>query len=127
MSEAPKADPDPVEPGVVPADLTSRRRALGDSLTSARKRHDPPPESSARSRALGTAFKVGVDLVAGLLVGGLLGWYLDAWLGTKPVMFLLFIALGAAAGIRNIFRQAYRMNREAQGGSDDQAGGAGGT
>jgi len=127
VTDEPKTEPGTVEPGVNPADLTSRRKAHGESLASARRRYDPPPEESQRSRALGMAFKVGVDLVAGLLVGGFLGWYLDSWLGTKPILFLLFIALGAAAGIRSIFRQAYRMNREAGGGPNETAGGAGGT
>ncbi len=63
---------------------------------------------------MGMAFKVATEFVAGLLVGGGIGWYLDKWLGTKPAFFLLFFALGAAAGMMNVFRQAYRMNREMQ-------------
>lgn len=66
------------------------------------------------------AFRIATELLAGLLVGGVIGWYLDAWLGTSPLMFLLFLALGAAAGTRNVFRFAYRMNRLAQG-LDDEA------
>lgn len=60
------------------------------------------------------AFKVATEFLAGLLVGGGIGWYLDDWFGTRPVLFLLFFALGAAAGMLNVFRQAYRMNREMQ-------------
>jgi len=60
------------------------------------------------------AFKVATEFLAGLLVGGVIGWYLDQWFGTRPVLFLLFFALGAAAGMLNVFRNAYRMNREMQ-------------
>jgi len=73
------------------------------------------------------AFRVATEFVAGLLVGGAIGWFLDDWLGSAPVFFLLFLALGAAAAMTNVFRQAYRMNREmADAGKTDGAGDAGG-
>ena len=102
------------DPDAKPADLDSRRQALGDLLEGARKRNDPPPESTARGSALGTAFKVATEFLAGLLVGGGMGWYLDKWLGTEPFLFLLFFALGAAAGMLNVIRHAIRMNRDVQ-------------
>lgn len=60
--------------------------------------------------AMGMAFRVGVELVAGLAVGGALGWFLDGWLGTRPFLMLIFFALGAAAGMMNVFRTARAMN-----------------
>ncbi|WP_436642931.1 AtpZ/AtpI family protein [Microbaculum sp. FT89] len=118
MNEAPESGPGTVKPAASPADLDGRRKALGASLEGARRRHEPPPETSARGSALGTAFKIATEFVAGLLVGGGIGWYLDYWLGTRPFLFLLFLALGAAAGFMNVFRQAYRMNRDMQAGAD---------
>lgn len=61
------------------------------------------------------AFRIATELLAGLILGGVIGWFLDDWLGTKPFLFLVFFALGAAAGMLNVFRYAYRMNRAAQG------------
>lgn len=118
MSDAPRTGPGSVDPAAKPADLDGRRKALGASLEGARRRHEPPPEVSARGSALGTAFKIATEFVAGLAVGGGIGWYLDQWLGTRPFLFLLFLAFGAAAGFMNVFRQAYRMNREAQAEAD---------
>ena len=43
-------------------------------------------------------------LPACLLVGFLIGDYLDEWLGTKPVLTLIFFLLGAAAGFVQVFR-----------------------
>ncbi len=60
--------------------------------------------------AMGLAFRVGVELVAGLAVGGAMGWFLDGWLGTRPFLMLIFFALGAAAGMLNVFRTARAMN-----------------
>ena len=53
---------------------------------------------------IGFAFRVGTDLVAGLVVGVGIGLLLDYWLGTKPWFLILFFLLGAAAGFLNVFR-----------------------
>ena len=60
-----------------------------------------PPKS-----ALGLAFRVAVELVSAVAVGVGIGWLLDQWLGTRPWLMLLFIVLGFAAGILNVYRQA---------------------
>lgn len=49
-------------------------------------------------------FRAGVEVVAALVVGAGLGWFLDRWLGTFPWLFLLFFVLGSAAGILNVYR-----------------------
>ncbi len=67
-------------------------------------------EPTTPSTATGQAFRVGVELAAGLAVGGAIGWFLDGWLGTRPFLMLLFFALGAAAGLLNVFRMARAMN-----------------
>jgi len=66
----------------------------------------------------GWVFRLSIELVAGLVVGGGIGWFLDRWLGTKPIMLLIFFALGAAAGMLNVIRAAKEMNRDLGGGSD---------
>jgi ATP synthase protein I len=50
------------------------------------------------------AFRVGVDLVAGLAVGIAIGVLLDRWLGTGPWLLVVFFVLGAGAGLVNVFR-----------------------
>lgn len=62
---------------------------------------DQPPGS-----ALGLALRVGVELVSALAIGLAIGWLLDAWLGTRPWLMLVFILLGGAAGILNVYRLA---------------------
>ncbi|MFQ5764026.1 MAG: AtpZ/AtpI family protein [Rhodospirillales bacterium] len=56
--------------------------------------------------ALGLAFRVGVELVSALAIGVGVGWLLDSWLGTRPWLMLVFILLGGAAGILNVYRTA---------------------
>jgi len=53
---------------------------------------------------LGVALRIGVDLVAALVVGVAIGILLDYWLDTKPWFLVLFFVLGAAAGFLNVFR-----------------------
>ena len=55
---------------------------------------------------LGTALRIGVDLVAAIAVGVGIGLLLDHWLGTKPWLLIVFFLLGAAAGFLNVFRAA---------------------
>lgn len=50
------------------------------------------------------ALRLGVEIVAALIVGVGIGLLLDRWLGTAPWMLLLFFVLGSAAGMMNVYR-----------------------
>ena len=106
--------PESEKPRTGTADPEERLKALGQRIDTARKKAEPPPETAGRPSALGLAFRLSVELVAGLVVGGLIGWQLDVWLGTKPAFLLVFFALGAASGILNVIRTARQMNEQAQ-------------
>jgi ATP synthase protein I len=73
---------------------------------------------TAPPTAAGWVFRLSVELAAGLVVGGVIGWGLDYWLGTSPLMLIVFFLLGATAGIYNVIRAAMRLNRAADGGTD---------
>jgi ATP synthase protein I len=57
-------------------------------------------------RALSLGFRVLSEFVAGVVVGGLIGWQLDAWFSTSPLFLIVFLALGTAAGFWNVYRIA---------------------
>jgi ATP synthase protein I len=44
-------------------------------------------------------------LVSAVVVGGLLGYFLDRWLHTKPVFLLVFGGIGFVAGVRDVLRR----------------------
>ena len=46
---------------------------------------------------------------AGLVVGGGFGWWLDSKLGTGPVLFIVFLALGFVAALLELFRELKRL------------------
>lgn len=51
-----------------------------------------------------TGFRVGTELLSGVLVGTAVGYFLDSLLGTKPWLMVLFLFLGGAAGVLNVYR-----------------------
>ncbi len=66
-----------------------------------------PVEQSAGgngSSLMSVGLRAGVEMVAGLGVGAVIGWALDRWLHTSPVMLSLFVLMGGAAGVVNVWR-----------------------
>ena len=61
---------------------------------------------------MGSAFKLGTELVAAVAVGTIIGFILDNWFDTKPWLIIVFFFLGTAAGILNVIRTANRMQKE---------------
>lgn len=65
---------------------------------------DGPRRAGAGASGLGVAMRIGVELVTTVLVGVGIGWALDTWLGTAPWLMVVFIFLGGAAGVMNVYR-----------------------
>ena len=53
---------------------------------------------------VGSYGTLGLNLVLSTCIGLAGGYYLDRWLGTRPVLTLVFLLLGIAAGFINLFR-----------------------
>ena len=62
----------------------------------------------------GNAFKLGTELVAAVAVGSIIGFILDNWFGTKPLLFILFFVFGSAAGIYNVMKAAKKMQENGE-------------
>ena len=56
------------------------------------------------SGGMALAGRVTTELVAGVVVGTIIGWALDNWLGTTPTLMVVFFFLGSAAGMMNVWR-----------------------
>ena len=69
-------------------------------------------ESEKKGSFMGSAFKLGTELVAAVVVGTIIGFILDSWFDTKPWLIVIFFFLGAAAGMLNVIRTANRMQKE---------------
>jgi F0F1-type ATP synthase assembly protein I len=64
---------------------------------------DKTPGSYMRQFALAT--ELPFVLVSGALVGGFLGYLLDRWWHTKPLMMFILGAAGFAASVRDVLRR----------------------
>ncbi len=72
------------------------------------------PEATMASGELGMAWRISIEIVVALGLSTGLGWVLDQWLGTTPWLMVLFLFLGAAAGINNAVRTMNRMDELAR-------------
>jgi|TARA_B100001245_G_C22797967_1_gene384710 ATP synthase protein I len=68
-------------------------------------------KSGTNAASLGKALKIGTELVAAVVVGATLGFILDNWFDTKPLLTICLFFLGVAAGILNVFKSAKKMHK----------------
>ena len=89
---------------------------LGGRLDKVKAEHDAAAQADLdaemRGRGMTYGMRMAAELVAAVIVGGLIGYALDSWLGSKPWLFLLFFMLGFAAGVLNVVRSYERLQKE---------------
>ena len=69
-------------------------------------------ENEKRGLFMGSAFRLGTELVAAVVVGTIIGFILDNWFGTKPWFIITFFFIGVIAGMLNVIRVAKNMQKE---------------
>ncbi|MCW2317749.1 ATP synthase protein I [Rhodoblastus acidophilus] len=84
------------------SDLQAKREA---EIAEERSRSDPGPDKSL-GRAMSLGFRVLTEFVVATVIGALIGWRLDVWLGTAPWLLILFLGFGLAAGFNNVYKLA---------------------
>jgi ATP synthase protein I len=111
------------------AALHNRLEKLSGEIEAQRDESRSPSDKEAADlagkgagQAMNLGFRVLTELVAGTVVGGLIGWQLDKWFNTSPLLLIFFLLLGIAAGFWNVYRIAVPpdRNRKRGSGSTDQ-------
>ena len=69
-------------------------------------------EKKSLLKTLGMVSTMGIAFAVAIAIGVFVGLRLDAWLGTKPWFFFIFLFFGIAAGFRNIFILAGKELRD---------------
>lgn len=86
--------------------LRARLDRLSKSLDGERPVETTSTDDKSVAGAMNLGFRVLTELVAGVVVGALIGWQLDKWLKTSPILLIVFLTLGTAAGFWNVYRVA---------------------
>jgi ATP synthase protein I len=120
-------------PGNSDADLKARLDKLSTAIRTEtadiaedRKASAPSSSSQSTGQAMGMGLRVASELVAGVLVGGGIGWAIDRWFGTSPFGLLIMVFVGMAAGFWNVYRIAARPTGSGPAGSGSAGTGSAG-
>ena len=86
---------------------SARLEALAKRIAAAKRAAEPlrNPQADSHSQAQ-LAWRMVIELVAGLGIGFGIGYGLDILLGTTPLFMVLFIGFGFAAGVKTMLRSA---------------------
>jgi ATP synthase protein I len=108
--ESGSRDKSPSDEAALSARLGSLDHRLSEMRDSRKIRTDQPGSGSgdgaARASAMALGFRLSSELIAGVIVGALLGWGFDHLLSTSPWGLIVFVLLGFTAGVVNVVRSA---------------------
>ena len=89
--------------------------ALTARIDAAKSGNKPEKKAEDHHKAAQLAWRMVIELVAGLGIGFGIGYGLDVVFGTIPVLLVTFTMLGFIAGIRIMLRSAKEIQNEGNG------------
>lgn len=90
---------------------TKKLEDLESRIATVRGKHAPNPAKQEHHTMANMAWRMVIELVAGIAIGFGVGYGLDWLFGTLPIFLILFIGLGLAAGIRTMMRTAEEVQK----------------
>ncbi|MGR3492126.1 MAG: AtpZ/AtpI family protein [Shimia sp.] len=88
-------------------------KQLSDRIAAAKKAgSEEAPRGDEHYSMANLAWRMVIELVAGIGIGFGIGYGLDVLFGTMPLFLILFIGFGLAAGIRVMMRTAEEVQAE---------------
>src|SRR5689334_10817199 len=87
--------------------LDRRLSEIRDSRKVGTDQHGSGSEdSAARASAMAIGFRLSSELIAGVVVGAVIGWGFDRLLSTSPFGLIVFVLLGFTAGVVSVVRSS---------------------
>ncbi len=86
-------------------------KELENRIARVRATNAPKPVKEEHHTMANMAWRMVIELVAGIAIGFGIGFGLDWLFGTMPIFLILFIGLGMAAGIRTMMRTAQEVQK----------------
>ncbi|MCO4843852.1 MAG: AtpZ/AtpI family protein [Yoonia sp.] len=105
-----------------PVDDGARLKALEAKLAEAKRTEYVKEHGEEHYSQAQQAWRMVIELVAGLGIGFGIGYSLDLFFGTLPIFLVVFIFLGFAAGVKTMMRSAQEMQRKQSATADEQEG-----
>jgi ATP synthase protein I len=90
-------------------DRKAELAAIEARIAAAKGLQPPGPRTDQHYSQAQLAWRMVIELVAGLGIGFGIGYGLDLFFGTLPIFMMLFTVLGLAAGVKTMLRSAQEM------------------
>ena len=68
--------------------------------------------NNTNKNGLSFGFRIGIEIVAAIIVGVSIGIIVDKYLETKPFGLIIFFILGSFAGFLNVYRVMRRIEKK---------------
>ena len=68
--------------------------------------------TSSDNQDVGSYLNLGLQLAVAVVMGMALGYFIDSKLNTRPLFFLIGLALGSVSGFLNVYRAVYPSNEK---------------
>lgn len=100
------------ESGVTDPDQQRQLEQLEAKIDAAKRRTEPTPRADEHYSQAQLAWRMVIELVAGLGIGFGMGYGLDWLFGTLPLFMVVFTMLGLAAGVKTMMNSAREVQKK---------------
>ena len=93
-------------------DQKQQLEQLEARIAAAKQAQEPAPRADEHYSQAQLAWRMVIELVAGLGIGFGMGYGLDVLFGTIPIFLVIFTFLGLAAGVKTMLRSAQEIQEK---------------
>ena len=99
------------EQGMTDEDIRQMDERIRQLKAKEKQAQQDKPESRF-AYAAKVGFRIGAELISGVIIGAGIGYLLDNWFGTRPLLLIIFLFLGSIAGFLNVYRFVKSTEKE---------------